>query len=218
MSEQLPPPLRLRAMITAYWTSMALYAAAKLKLADRLAAGPRRADELAGPTGVQPRPLYRLMRALAGEGIFVEDGQGRFSLTELGQGLRSDNPSAQWALAVMNGEEHYRGWGEILYSLRTGKPAFDRIFGKPAFEYLAENPESARTFDAAMVGVHGVETPAMLDAYDFAGIGTLVDVGGGNGSLLMATLQRHPALKGILYDLPHVVERAQAGITAAGLA
>src|SRR5262245_38325427 len=101
---ELPVPLRLRAMITAYWTSMAGYAAAKLRLADRLATGPRRADDLAAEVGARPGPLFRLMRALAGEGIFVEDREKGFRLTPLGEGLRSDVPGSQWAMAVMNGE------------------------------------------------------------------------------------------------------------------
>jgi hypothetical protein len=118
----------------------------------------------------------------------------------------------------MMGEEHFRCWGEIEYSIRTGKTAFDHIFGKPVFDYLSGHPEKAKIFDAAMVGIHGAETQAMLDAYDFAGVGTLVDVGGGNGSVLCATLQRYPALRGLLYDLPGVIERARQTITQAGLA
>jgi hypothetical protein len=121
-------------------------------------------------------------------------------------------------MAVMMGEEHYRAWGEILYSLRTGRPAFEHLYGQPLFEYLAEHPEQARTFDAAMTGVHGPETRAMLDAYDFAGVGTLVDVGGGNGSTLCAVLLDYPAMRGILFDRPDVVERARADLQAAGLA
>jgi hypothetical protein len=203
-------------MASGYWVSQSLYAAAKLKLADLLAGGPRPAEELAAATETDPPSLYRLLRALSSVGVFAEE-DGRFKLTPLAECLRSDRPGTQWALAVMIGEEHFRTWGDILYSLRTGQPAFDHIYGKPPFEYLAEHPEAARVFDAAMTAVHGRETPAMLDAYDFSGYKTLVDVGGGNGSLLTAVLQRTPNLKGVLYDLPHVIERARANLAAAGL-
>jgi hypothetical protein len=205
-------------LLTGYWVSQALYVAAKLGLADLLKDGPRPSDELAAATHSDPTALYRLLRALASVGVFAEDGGRRFALTPLAERLRSDLPDSQRSLAVMNGEEFYRAWGELLYSVQTGRPAFDKLFGRPVFDYLSQHPEQARVFDAAMVGVHGRETAAMLDVYDFAGIGTLADVGGGNGSLLAAVLRRHPRLRGILFDLPGVVQRARANLEAAGLA
>src|SRR5260221_14135895 len=117
----------------------------------------------------------------------------------------------------MMGEEHYGSWGDLLYSVQTGKPAFDHIYGQPPFEYLPAHPESAQVFDAAMMGIHGNETPAMLQAYDFSPFQTLVDVGGGNGSLLSAVLQKTPGLRGVLYDMAHVIERAKAHVAAAGV-
>jgi hypothetical protein len=131
--------------------------------------------------------------------------------------LRSDVPGSQRSLAIMNGEEHYRSWGELLHSVQTGAPAFDHLYGMPVFDFLSRNPEQAAVFDEAMVGVHGRETAAMLDAYDFAGIGTLADVGGGNGSLLTAVLQKYPTMRGILFDLEGVAGRATANLRAAGL-
>ena len=118
----------------------------------------------------------------------------------------------------MCGEEHYRAWGELLYSVETGKKAFDKVYGLPLFEFLSQHLEQAKVFDAAMVGVHGRESAAMIDAYDFSGIGVLADIGGGNGSLLTSVLKKHPALRGILYDLPGVTQRAKANLQAAGLA
>lgn len=211
------PAQQMMRMLTGYWISQALHVAARLKLADRVHAGPRTADELARETGAHPQALYRLLRALASVGCFAEDGQGRFGLTPLAECLL-DRSGSQYALALMNGEEHYAAYGRLIDSVRTGKPAFDLVFGKPVFDYLAEHPESAKTFDAAMTGVHGAETQAMLDAYDFGGIGTLVDIGGGNGSTISAVLRAHPKLQGILYDLPGVIGRAQSAIAAAGLA
>jgi hypothetical protein len=210
------PGQQLMRMLTGYWIARAIYVAAKLKLADRVQAGPRTADELAREAGVHPQALHRLLRALASVGCFAEDGQNRFGLTPLAECL-IDRPGSQHALALMNGEEHYTAYGGLIDSIRTGQPAFDQIFGKPVFDYLAEHPESARIFDSAMTGVHGAESQAMLDAYDFEGTGTLIDVGGGNGTTITAVLKAYPRMCGILYDLPGVIERARSTITAAGL-
>ncbi len=211
------PRQQMMQMLSGYWISQALYVAAKLKIADRVEAEPRTAADLAREAGVHSQALYRLLRALASVGCFAEDGQGRFGLTPLAECLL-DRPGSQSALALMNGEEHYAAYGRLIDSVRTGKPAFDQLFGKPVFDYLSEHPESARTFDAAMTGVHGAETQAMLDVYDFSGIGTLVDIGGGNGSTISAVLRAYPTLRGILYDLPGVIGRAKTAIAAAGLA
>jgi ubiquinone/menaquinone biosynthesis C-methylase UbiE len=204
-------------MLTGYWIAQSLHVAAQLGIADLLKGGPQTVAHLAEATGTHPRSLYRLLRALASESVFAEDEQGRFVLTPLGECLRSDVPNSQRSMAIMNGEEHYRCWGELLYSVQTGQTAFEKLFGQPIFQYLAAHPRQARIFDEGMVGVHGAETKAMLDAYDFRGVGTLVDVGGGNGSLLLTTLQRHPSLRGMLYDRPDVIERARANVKAAGV-
>jgi hypothetical protein len=212
------PQAKINEMVTGYWISQALYVAAKLDLADLLIPGPRSADELAQATKSHAPSVYRLLRALASVGVFAEDGQGRFSLTPLAECLRSDVRASQRALAIMSGEEHYRAWGELLYSVQTGKTAFDKLYGMPIFAFLAQNPDQAKIFDAAMVGVHGRETAAMLDAYEFSGVGTLADLGGGNGSLLTTVLKKYPGMQGILFDLPGVTERAKANLQAAGLA
>lgn len=208
---------RLNQMLTGYWISQAIYVSAKLGLADLLVHGPRNSDDLAAATKTHAPSIYRLLRALASVGMFAEDGQGRFSLTPLAECLLSDVPGSQRSLAIMVGEEHFRVWGELLYSVQTGKTAFDKVFGMPVFEFLSKNTEQAKVFDAAMVGVHGRETAAMLDVYDFSGVGTLADIGGGNGSLLTLVLKNYPKMKGILFDLSGVVERAKANIQEAGL-
>src|SRR5262249_30270575 len=107
---------------------------------------------------------------------------------------------------------------ELIDNVRTGRCAFETVFGQNIFTYLSAHPEQAAIFDEAMTGVHGVETSAMLDAYNFGSVKVLMDVGGGNGRTLAGVLQRYPALKGVLFDLPHVIERARAGLTAAGVA
>ncbi len=211
------PQAVMMRLLTGYWMSQALHVAAQLGIADLLKDGPQTVAHLAAASGSHERSLYRLLRGLAGEGVFAEDEQGRFALTPLGECLRSDVPNSQRSLAIMNGEEHYRCWGELLYCVQTGKTAFDKLYGQPIFDYLASHPRQARIFDEGMVGVHGAETKAMLDAYDFQGIGTLADIGGGNGSLLAATLQRHPSLRGLLFDRPDVIERAKGYLQAAGV-
>src|SRR4051812_29461937 len=169
MTEPAPREQTAR-MLTGYWVSQALHVAAKLGLADRLGDGPRTVDDLAATTGTDTRSLYRLLRALASVGVFTEEGERRFGLTPLAEGLRRDVPGSQWAMAIMMGEEHYRCWGDLLGSVRDGATAFDRIYGKPVFDYLGEHPEQAKLFDAAMTSIHGPETRAMLDAYDLSGV------------------------------------------------
>jgi hypothetical protein len=205
-------------MITGYWVSQMVHVAAKLGLADCLANGPKTADELAASTGTHARSLYRLLRALASVGVFSEDDERRFSQTALSEYLCKDLPGSQWAMAIMMGDEHYHAWGDLLESVRTGQSAFDRLYGRPIFDYLGERPEQAQVFDAAMTSIHGRETQAVLDAYGLADVGVLADVGGGNGSNLIGVLAQYPRMKGVLFDLPHVVERARSDIEAAGLA
>lgn len=212
------PQEQINRMLTGYWLSQSLYVAAKLGLADLLKDGPRTADALASATTTHAGSLHRLLRGLASVGVFAEDSQGHFTLTPLAECLRTDVPGSQRALAIMAGEEHYQAFGQLLYSVQTGKIAFDKLYGMPVFDFLSKNPEQAKVFDAAMVGVHGRETGAMLDAYDFSGIGTIADIGGGNGSVLTDVLKKYPAMHGILFDLPGVTERARARLLGAGLA
>lgn len=215
--QNLSPPELMNRMLTGYWSTQCLYVAAKLGIADLLISGPRTAEELAVVTSTHAPSLYRLLRGLASLGVFAEVEGKKFTLTPLAECLRSDSSSSQRALAIMSGEEHYKAWGELLYSVQTGKTAFDMLYGMPVFDFLSKHEEQAKNFDAAMVGVHGRETSAMTDAYDFSTFGVLADVGGGNGSLLTTVLKRNPQLKGMLYDLPGVTERAKASLQAAGV-
>jgi len=200
---------QLDQMITAYWSSQAIYAAARFGIADLLKDGPKTADQLAAATSTNADALYRLLRALASIGIFAEGEKRQFSMTALAEPLQSDVPGSKRALALMSGDEQFKSWSEIVYSIQTGKTGFEKVFGERIFDYLGKHQDKARIFDAAMVGIHGRESAAILDAYDFSGANVVADIGGGNGSQLAAILERYKSAKGILFDLPHVIERAR---------
>ena len=209
----------LRRMIVGYRLSQALHVAAKLGIADLLAEGPRRAEDLAEVTGSHPSSLYRVLRLLASEGVFEEREEGRFTLTPLAEPLRSDAPDSLRARAVFDGEEwNWHPWGNLLHSTKTGGSAFDHTYGVAVFDYLKETPEAATSFDSLMAAQTRPWALSVADAYDFADIGTLVDVGGGYGVLLAAILTAHPHLKGVLVELPHVVAGARPKLEEAGLA
>jgi SAM-dependent methyltransferase len=217
MGDSSPERQLLGQMLVGPWIAQGIHVAAELGIADWLAEGPRTARELATLTGAHADSLYRLLRALASVGIFAQDDRGRFCLTPLAERLRSDAEESQRAFAIMAGAEFYQTWGKLLHSVRTGEPGFQAAFGMPFFEYMTRRPERHRIYDAAMTGVHGVETDPMVEAYDFSACRTVVDVGGGNGLMLAAILKRHPGVRGILFDLPAVAERARPILAAQGL-
>ena len=195
---------------TGFWASRALYVAAKLLIADQLVGGPASAEELADASGVHAPSLRRVLRALASLGVFAEDDHGRFDHTPLSRGLCANGPGSLREFVVMLGEaESWRSWGEVMYSVRTGEPAFDKVFGTSQFDYLAGHPDAARNFDAAMAERSAAEDDAVLAAWTFPPTGTVVDIGGGRGTLLSAVLRAHPQLHGVVFDLAHVIERAR---------
>ena len=219
VSRDLPPHAQLIEMGMAFFVSGILHAAARLSLADHLAAGPMSAAELAGPTGTHGPTLHRLMRALAGLGLLTERDGRRFALTPLGEALQTGAPgSARSTLLSFCGPWFWRGWQELVYSVQTGKTGFDNAFGMPVFEYLSKHAGEASLFSEAMVGIHGAEPAAVAAAYDFSGFKSVVDVGGATGNLLAAVLSSQPGLRGVLFDLPHVVVDAPALLTARGVA
>lgn len=195
----------------------AVSAIAEFGVADLIELGTSRpAAGLAAATGCHEQTLYRCMRYLASHGIFEETAPGSFALTPLAAALRTDQEGSFRAGARMLGRM-FPAVAELENTLRDGENGIVKSFGAPLFEYLPSHPELAAIFDAGMTAIHGSETPAMLETFDFSGIGTLADVGGGNGSLLTSVLQKFPAMKGILFDLGHVIERATANVAAAGL-
>jgi hypothetical protein len=209
------PARTIAQMLNGQVLTQAIYVAARLDIADLLSDTPRTAEELAASTNTHAPSLYRLLRTLASLGIFREDEQHKIHLTPLAECLKKDAPESQWAFAMMIGDEPSKAWQNLLYSVQTGGCAFEKTFGEPLFDFLGKHPEKARIFDAAMTSVHGRESKAMLDAYDLADVGTFVDVGGGNGKTLASVLERYPAMQGILFDLPHVVQAAEPNFRVA---
>lgn len=157
-----------------------------------------------------------MLRALAGIGVFAEQADGRFALTPLAESLRSDVPGSLRAFAVMmGGEGVWRSWGEVLHTVRTGDPAFDHVFGMPVFDYYAANPAAAQVGAAGLSARSAAENAAVVAAYDFGGADTVMDVGGGEGSLLRTILGAHAQLRGVLFEMPHVVALARAALAGA---
>lgn len=198
--------------------SQAVSVAASYGVADVLAEGPRTADEIAAEVGAHGPTLYRLLRPLGDIGVFTELDGRRFALTPVGELLRAGTPGSLRGLARHFGSTMHRAaWSGLHESVRTGESAFARVHGQPQFDYYRSHPEDAAVFDDAMTSVaSGIY--ATLGAYDFSRFATVVDVGGGNGAYLAGILKAHPGVRGILFDLPDVVERALPLLTEAGVA
>jgi hypothetical protein len=202
-----------------YRGSQALYVVAKLGIADLLADGPRPTEELAMATQTHAPTLFRVLRFLAGIGVFDEVDLGRFALTALGAGLRRDVAGSPGALALLLLDgSHWRGWGELLHSVQTGETAFPHVHGQEYFPYVREHPELAAIFDRAMTSNAAMAGVAITDRYEWANVARVVDVGGGHGWLLATVLQAHPAMQGVLFDRPEVVAAARPVLEQAGVA
>ena len=195
-----------------------VYVAAKLDLADLLKDGPRAAADLAAAAGVDVAILRRFLRALVSLGVFAEVVGDRFMLTEVGQYLRTDRADTVQPRAVLNTEVLQPVWGELLHTLRTGVSATARVYGMPLYQHVAANPEIGALFDRTMASAARFRLGPAVAAYDFGRFGTIVDVGGGNGALLIEILRAYDGPRGVVFDVPAVAERAQQNIAAAGLA
>jgi SAM-dependent methyltransferase len=213
-----PPARALLRLISGTYVAQAIYVVARLGITDLLRDSPQGSDVLAQATGTDARALYRVLRTLASVGVLVEDAAARFGLTPLGAGLQTGVPGSLRAFAILAGEENFRAWAEVLYSVRTGKSAFEQVFGMGVYDYRAHHPEAAAVFNEAMTEWTQQAAPAMVAAYDFSACTRVVDVGGGQGHLLIALLQAYPHLQGVLAELPYVATAAQARLEAAGLA
>jgi precorrin-6B methylase 2 len=193
-----------------------MVAACNLKIPDLLATGPATAGQLADATGTRESFLRRFLRGLAAMGVVTEESSGRFAATPVLDHFRSDTPGLR-NITIMLSDEAYPAWGELIYTPRTGKPAFDHIFGKPRFDALADDPDGTARFNAAMVEITSRIAGAFIGEYDFAGVKTVVDVGGGNGALLAAVLRAHPHMRGVVFDLPQGLAGARESLEAAGV-
>lgn len=217
--ESIFAPGALLRTVADYPSAQVVYVAAQLRLADLLADGPRRVEDLAAATGAHPPSLARLVRALAALGVVAQEADGRVVLTGLGAPLRTGVPDSVRDLVLFRvGEWYWRTWGELLYSVQTGEPAFDRVFGTSNFEYWEHNPEAGAVHDAFFTAMARSTTAQLVSAYDFSRFGTVVDVGGSNGPLLAGILRAHPGVRGVLFDLPHVVAGAAPVLDEAGVA
>ncbi|MCO5165599.1 MAG: methyltransferase [Planctomycetes bacterium] len=214
-----PPGAALMQLTTAFWVPQALYVVARLNVADHLAAGPRDAGALAAAVGADPGALRRVLRTLSAHGVFAEVEPGVFALGPVGATLRTGAPEAGRATVLsLVGPTMWQSAGALLHSVQTGRPAFEHVHGAPVFDWFGRHPEEGALFNDAMIGVHGAEPAAVAAAYDFSGLGTIVDVGGGTGNLLAAVLGAAPGARGVLFDLPHVAAAARERLGRLGLA
>jgi len=204
-----PPPVQMLQMITGFWTASCIYNAAKLNIADLLTDGPKTPEQLAKQTHSHATSLYRLLRALASAGIFAENERGEFANTPLSETLKDNVPGSMKAMAIAQLGDHYRGWGNLKHSLKTGDIAFDHAEGMTIWEYYEAHPEDGANFMKAMTGLTGAVIAEVIPAYDFSQFKTIIDVGGGNGALLIAVLGTAPNTKGTVYDLDYVVKETQ---------
>jgi ubiquinone/menaquinone biosynthesis C-methylase UbiE len=195
-----------------------IYVAAKLGIADFLLEGPKTVAELARLTDTHERSLLRLMRALVLLSICTEPTDDRFKLTEVGAHLAANSEHSLKAWTLVEGEMLRAGWGQLIDSIRTGKTATELAgLGQERFEALAETKD-AGLFNEGMVSLTRTAIPALLSAYEFSGISTLMDVGGGLGELMRAILKQYPTMRGIVFDLPHCAEGARKNLSDAGVA
>jgi hypothetical protein len=213
----LPPPAALMHLLTGGWISSGLYVAAKLGIADLLADGPRSAADLAKAAGADADALNRVLRMLAGVGVFAEV-EGRYTLTPVASCLRSGTADSMRAAAILFGEDHQRAWDELIHSVKTGKPAFDHVYGMNVFAYYEKNRAAGEVFNEAMTSFSRNENSAMIAAADWKAVKKVVDVGGGHGALISLVLEANPGLTGVLFDAPAVIEGARKRLLARGLA
>ncbi len=213
---QQPPAVTMLQLTMGALVSQAVSVIARLGVADVLAAGPQPVEQIAQRVGAHRSALYRVLRALGDVGVVAELENRQFALTPLSELLRSDVPGSLRGWATMVGMPFHRyPWTDLYETVLTGESAFDRVHGTKVFDYLAEHPEDAAIFDAAMTSISTNESVSIAKAYDFSRFNTIVDVGGGRGGLLAAILSANPHLQGVLFDVPTVVAGIDDELAAA---
>jgi ubiquinone/menaquinone biosynthesis C-methylase UbiE len=212
---ELPPHAQLMQFILGKWISKPIYVAAELGIADMLADGPKSVDDLARMSEAHAPSLYRLMRALAAVGIFSEINEKFFELTPMAECLKT---GAMRPVALMfHSDWHDRAWDNLLYGVKTGEAAFDNAHGMPLFEWFEDNPSAAKIYNQANALKAGNFHRTIADAYDFSGITSLTDVGGGTGALMAEILTAYPSMHGVVADISSVIRQAKKEIQARGL-
>jgi len=201
-----------------YMLSSALHVAVRLGIADHLVGGPRDVGDLARELGVNEDALYRVLRALAGSGVFHENADRQFGLTPSAEVLRSDAYGSVRNLALwLSDPFHFRVYADADHSLATGRPALDKTMGLPLYDHLAGDQERSGVFNDAMTNFSAIAMPMVLMAYDFSGIEVLVDVAGGHGEVLTSILAGYPEMRGVLMDVEHVIAGARERIARIGM-
>ncbi len=216
-SEIVPPPQGvMMQLLFGKQLTASLAAIARLGIADHMGTEPVAVEDLASKVGAHAPSLYRVMRMLAAFGVFREEQGKRFALTPIGKVLQTDTPGSMRYTAMMLGDDWaIKAYAHIGDSIRTGGDAFTAAFGKQVFDWFADHPEKAETFQRAMTNGSANASQAILSAYDFSGIKRIADIGGGQGILLLSILKRYPDLEGVLFDLPEVVANLPADRIAA---
>lgn len=199
-------------LISGYWTACAIQTTAQLGIADILSQGPKTLSELAEATQSHEESLYRLLRAVTSVGIFEEKEDNIFVLNDLGATLRSNVPGSMRSMFLTMVGEFYPVLGDLSYGVQTGKVAFEHVNGAPLWKYLKEKPIAGVHMMEAMTGVSGAVLKEILNAYDFTPYSTIVDVGGGNGSMLFSLLYSSPLSRGTVFDEPYVVDETKKHI------
>jgi hypothetical protein len=213
-----PATQEVQDLMTARWVADMIGVAARLELADFINAGAKTAEEIAKAKGLHTNSLYRLLRGLASYGIFAEQEDGTFTQTSRSDALRKDVPYSAWGMAQLTTRPwSVRAWMELEHSVRAGTPAFDHVHGMQIFEYFNMHPNELELFAAAMRSFSVATGAAVAETYDFSGIRTLADIGGSQGFILSLVLPKYPDMRGILFDLPAVVEGAPNFIKSYGL-
>jgi len=211
--------IQLTKLINGFQVSQIVHVAASLGIADRLRDGTRPSADIAAEIGADPRSLYRLMHALASVGVLDEKAGASFSLTDMGECLRSDSPNSRAAWTRNIGRPYaWRAWGEMHHSVMTGEDAFRHVYGESVWDWRGKHPEETRIFDEAMAELSRGAADGIADAFDFSSFKCIVDVGGGLGETLATILSRNQQCTGILYDLPHVIANAPPVLAAHGVA
>jgi hypothetical protein len=209
-SDPAEPAAQLLDLLHSYFLAQALHVAAVLGLADHLADGPQSVDALAQMTGAHAPSLCRLLRTLASIGVFEETAGGDFGITPLAASLRSHAPGSLRDAAIYNAApEIWTAWSNLRHTIMTGEAAFEYTHGTPVYDYLGAHPELGEPFQRWMTRQSELHNAAIVVSYDFSSFSRLVDVGGGRGATLRAILEAYPVLRGVLFDLPHVVEQAE---------